>query len=88
MALMSDMIDYLRTVEGVLDVFEMDDEISNKIWDIEKSVRTTVRNEYKNVGYDFAMDRKHRVCVFYDDTYLFGKTIRRIHFLSLPYGNS
>ena len=73
MALMSDMLDYLRTVEGVLDVFEMDDEISNKIWDIEKSVRTTVRNEYKNVGYDFAMDRKHRVCVFYDDTYLFGK---------------
>ena len=69
MALMSDMLDYLRTVEGVLDVFEMDDEISNKIWDIEKSVRTTVRNEYKNVGYDFAMDRKHRVCVFYDDTY-------------------
>ena len=69
----SDMLDYLRTVKGVLDVFEMDEPLSNEIWDIEKSVRTTIRNEYKNVGYDIAMDRKHRVCVFYDDTYIFGK---------------
>lgn len=73
MGLTGDMIDYLRTVEGVLDVFEMDDEVSNNIWDIEKSVRTTIRNEYKNIGFDIAMERKHRMCVFYDDTYLFGK---------------
>ena len=73
MSLVTDMLDYLRTVEGVIDVYEMDDEISNNIWDIEKSVRTTIRNEYKNVGFDIAMQRKHRMCVFYDDTYLFGK---------------
>ena len=55
MSLVTDMLDYLRTVEGVIDVYEMDDEISNNIWDIEKSVRTTIRNEYKNVGFDIAM---------------------------------
>ena len=69
----TELMEYLRTVEGVIDVFEMDDTISNEIWDIEKSVRTTVRNEYKNVGFDIAMQRGHRLCVFYNDTYIFGK---------------
>lgn len=73
MSLITDMIEYLRTVEGVLDVYEMDDEISDNIWDIEKTVRTTIRDEYRNIGYDMAMERAHRVCVFHSDTYLFGK---------------
>ena len=66
------VIDYLRTVDGVLDVFPMDDVLSEKIWDIERSVTTTVESDYKNVGYDMAMERKHRLCIFYDDTYIFG----------------
>ena len=73
MGLVEDMVDYLRTVEGIIDVFEMDDDVSNNIWNIERSVRTTIRNEYKNIGFDIAMECKHRMCVFYDDTYLFGK---------------
>ena len=68
----SDVIDYIRTVKGVLDVHEMDDEISNRLWDVERSVRTTNDNNYKNIGYDMAMERGHRLCVFYDDTYIFG----------------
>ena len=73
MAPVSEMIEYLRNVEGVLDVFLMDNETSNNIWEIEKSVKTSIHNEYKNIGYDIAMERNHRICVFYDDTYLFGK---------------
>lgn len=73
MGLVGEMIEYLRTVDGVLDVFEMDDDVSNDVWNIERSVRTTVKNEYKNVGFDIAMECKHRMCVFHSDTYLFGK---------------
>ena len=66
------VIDYVRTVDGVLDVFEMDDDTSNEVWEIERSVRTKVDKDYKNIGYDEAMKRMHRLCVFYDDTYIFG----------------
>ena len=73
MSLIQDVIDYLLTVNGVLDAYEMDDEVSNAVFDVEKSVRTRTNHDYKNIGYDFAMEKKHRVCVFYDDTYIFGK---------------
>lgn len=66
------VIDYLKTVTGVLDAFEMDDDISHRIWEIESSIRTKNDDNYKNIGYDVAMERKHRICVFYDDTYVFG----------------
>ncbi len=66
------VIDYLKTVTGVLDAFEMDDDISSLILEIERSVRTRNDDNYKNIGYDVAMERKHRICVFYDDTYIFG----------------
>ena len=72
MVSIQDVIEYLLTVDGVLDAFEMDDEVSNDVFDVEKSVRTRTNHDYKNVGYDFAMQRKHRICVFYDDTYIFG----------------
>ncbi|MBO4552746.1 MAG: hypothetical protein J5673_06060 [Candidatus Methanomethylophilaceae archaeon] len=72
MSIVQKAIDYIRTVNGVLDAYEMDDEVSNAVSDVEKSVRTRTNHDYKNVGYDFAMERKHRICVFYDDTYIFG----------------
>ena len=72
MVSIQDVIDYLLTVDGVLDAYEMDDEVSNAVFEVEKSVRTRTNHDYKNVGYDFAMKRKHRICVFYDDTYIFG----------------
>ena len=72
MDIVNEVMDYVRTVEGVIDVQPMDGDISRKIWDIEKSVRTKIDKDYKNIGYDIAMERKHRVCVFYDDTYIFG----------------
>ncbi len=68
-----DVIMYLRTVQGVLDVFEMDDWVSNSVWDVEKRVRTTLKTDYKNIGFDIAMKKHHRLCVFYDETYVFGK---------------
>ncbi len=67
------VIDYLRTVKGVLDVFEMDDGVSRDVWDTEKAVRTKMDTGYRNDGYNVAMERAHRVCVFYDQTYIFGK---------------
>lgn len=72
MVAVQDIIDYLLTVEGVLDACEMDDRVSQEVLNIERSVKTRVNNGYKNVGYDIAMERGHRVCVFYDDTYIFG----------------
>lgn len=73
MTIIQNVIDYLLTVNGVLDAYEMDDEVSKSVFDVEKSVRTRTNNDYKNIGYDIAMERKHRICVFYDDTYIFGK---------------
>ena len=72
MDIVQEVIDYVRSVDGVLDVIEMDDKISDDVWSIEKSVRTKNDSDYRNVGYDMAMERKHRICVFYDDTYIFG----------------
>ena len=73
MGIMQDVIDYLRTVRGVLDAYEMDGALSYDLWYVEKSIKTKNNSGYKNVGYDEAMKRKHRVCIFYDDTYIFGK---------------
>jgi len=73
MPIIKNVIDYILTVSGVLDAYEMDDEVSRSVFDVEKSVRTRTNNDYKNIGYDIAMERKHRICVFYDDTYIFGK---------------
>ncbi len=68
-----DVIDYLKTVEGVLDAFEMDDGVSRDVWDTERVVRTRMDTGYRNDGYEAAMGRAHRICVFYDQTYIFGK---------------
>ena len=73
MSIVQNVISYLLTVDGVLDAYEMDDDVSGAIHDVERSVRTRIDSDYKNVGYDIAMERKHRICVFYDDTYIFGK---------------
>ncbi len=73
MGVTEDLIAYLKKAEGVHDVYQMDDDVSQKIWDIEKSVRTTLQNDYKNVGYDIAMKKQIRLCVFYGNTYIFGK---------------
>ena len=73
MGIMQDVIDYLRTVKGVIDAYEIDGALSYDLMYVEKSVKTRNGSGYKNVGYDEAMKRKHRVCIFYDDTYIFGK---------------
>ena len=67
------VLEYLKTVKGVLDAYEMDDDTSKSVWDVERSVRTRIDSGYRNEGYDAAMEREHRVCVFYDNTYIFGK---------------
>ena len=72
MDIIPDMLEYLRTVDGIIDACEMDDGISIAVWEIERNTTTTLNSDYRNVGYEVAMKRKHRVCVFYDDTYIFG----------------
>ena len=73
MGIMQDVIDYLKTVKGVIDAHEIGGALSYDLMYVERSVKTRNGSGYKNVGYDEAMKRKHRVCIFYDDTYIFGK---------------
>ena len=67
------VLEYVKTVTGVLDAYVMDDEVSKAVLEIERSVRTQTNSDYKNLGYEEAIKRQFRVCIFYDDTYIFGK---------------
>lgn len=69
----SEVIEYVSSLKGVHQVFEMDDRLSNEIWEIEKNVRTRITDDYKNIGYDMAMEREHRICIIYDDDLEFGQ---------------
>ena len=48
----------------------MDDDISERIWDVEKSIRTRFNCSYRNVAYDIAMSKKHRICIYYNDGFM------------------
>lgn len=67
------VLGYVKTVTGVLDAFVMDDGTSKAVLEIERSVRTQTNSDYKNLGYEEAIKRQFRICIFYDDTYIFGK---------------
>lgn len=73
MGVKEDVLTYLRTVPGVIDIMEMDEDTARAVWDIERSVKTKTQNDYKNVGYEYVMKRKHKVCVFFKSGFLFEK---------------
>ena len=71
MSVIENAISYIKNTKGVIDVFPMDKELCNRIQTEEKSILTQSRNDYKNLGYEKAMEKKVKLCVFYDDTYIF-----------------
>ena len=68
------VIGFLKETKGVIDVKEMDDDLSRTIWNIEKNTITSVKTEYENVAYDVAMKKAHRLCMFYSDEFVFENT--------------
>lgn len=59
----------LRSADGVLDLSPMDSEVSNSVWVVERDIKTQTGLEYINEGYDEAMGRDIRVCLFCDPTF-------------------
>lgn len=69
MSVVDRVMSFIKGQEGVVGVFEMDDEVSKEIDRIEKSIVTRTNHEYKSVGYEIAMKRRHRLCVFYTNDF-------------------
>ncbi|MBQ2762381.1 MAG: hypothetical protein IJF47_01555 [Candidatus Methanomethylophilaceae archaeon] len=61
------VVEYLKSLTGVVKVIQMTDEMSNNVMDIEKSIKTQSQHDYDNIGYDLAMNKKHRLCLFFTD---------------------
>ena len=69
MSVVDRVMSFIKGQEGVVGVFEMDDDVSKEIDRIEKSIVTRTNHEYKSVGYEIAMKRRHRLCVFYTNDF-------------------
>ena len=69
MSIMDTIIAYMKEQVGVVDLFIMDDDVSNGVNEIEKSIKTRTNHDYVNVGCDHSMDRMHRICVFYTNDF-------------------
>ena len=64
MGTMENVISYIKEQAGTVGVFEMDDGISKDVDAIEKSIKTRTNHDYVSIGYDMAMEREHRLCMF------------------------
>ena len=71
----------LRSVKGVLTAELMDDEISCEIDHSERSVRTQGGLEFRNDGYQEAMRRQVRICIFCTEDFEFPDD-RSIYFMT------
>lgn len=69
MSLLNDAIEYMSRQKGVINVFEMDDTVSADIDAIEKSIKTRTNHDYVSIGYDYALERKHRLCILFTDDF-------------------
>ena len=69
MSVPDEVMSYIRDQKGIVGVFEMDDDVSRDVDAIEKSIKTRTNHDYVSIGYDIAMERKHRLCVFYTDDF-------------------
>ena len=73
MGVLEDVVEFVRGTTGVIDIMVMDDDTSMSVMDIEHSVKTRTDHDYQNVGYDIAMKKTYRICVFFSQGYLFEK---------------
>ena len=64
MGIIENVISYIKEQVGVVDVFVMDDDMSKDVDSIEKSIKTRTNHDYVNIGYDMALEREHRLCLF------------------------
>ena len=48
----------------------MDDDISERIRDVERRVKTKCDCVYRNAAYDEAMSKRHRICIYYDGGFM------------------
>jgi hypothetical protein len=67
MASVKEAIDIVRAIGGIVDVYEMDDEISSRIHDEELSVISATKMDVSNVSYEEVMGRQHRLCAIFED---------------------
>ena len=51
----------------------MDDDISERIRDVERRVKTKCDCVYRNAAYDEAMSKRHRICIYYDGGFMVEK---------------
>jgi len=73
MSVIDEAISYIRDTMGVVDVLIMEKELCDRILTEERSVLTQTKNDYRNLGYEEVMRRSVRLCVFYDNTFIFSK---------------
>ncbi len=64
MGVKENVISYIKEQSGTIGVFEMDDDVSEGVDAIEKSIKTRTNHDYVSIGYDMAMERDHRLCLF------------------------
>lgn len=67
MGLAEDAVEILKNINGVVDAFLMDDELSARILQEELSVRSATMMDVENVAYDEVMKRDYRVCIIHDN---------------------
>jgi hypothetical protein len=60
-------VDILRNTKGVVGVFIMDDDVSNKVLAEERSVISITGMDVQNIAFEEVMKREHRVCIVYDN---------------------
>ena len=65
MAVLEDVIEYLKGQTGVIEVFEMGDDVSTDIDAIERSIKTRTNHDYINKGCEYSLTRDHRVCILF-----------------------
>ena len=73
MGIVDRVMDFLRSVPGVVSVFIMDDDITDEIDHVERSICTRSNHDYRNIGYDEAKTKDYRICVLHSQDHFFHK---------------
>lgn len=76
MGVPEDVIDYFVNRTGVLKVITLSDQEFTDLWGMELKVRTQTQSDYENLGFQEISKRKHRICLFVDDSFSIGSIAR------------
>ena len=76
MPVLEEVLRYIGSLDSVEKAIVMDDTLSNRILAIERTIRTRTNQGYRNLGYEEAVKRKHRICVFHTEGFALSKTVR------------